>query len=409
MEMIKCALRSLAGNRVRSLLTMTGIIIGVGSVIVMVSLGRGAAIVVEDYIASFGENIIHVFPAQPKNNNSERTSAGSLHTLTLDDAKAVAEECFTLTCAVPMMMVTSQVIYSGNNWKASIRGTTPDFLNVRPFKVERGLFITDTDVRSGNKVCVLGATPARELFGQSDPIDSVIRIGQIPFRVIGLLNSQGIDVMGNDDDDIIIVPVTAVQQRLSHNSVHNDAVDRITVQAKSRGLLDDAKDEITAILRQRHRINDDSGDSDDFQVFLLSEVLESTEKTVNALSIMLSLVAGISLVIGGIGIMNIMLVTVTERTHEIGIRMAVGARPSDIRVQFLTEAAVLSAAGGFIGIALGAVITEIIASQFNWPAEVSADIVIISSGFSVFIGMFFGLWPAWKASRLDPIEALRAE
>lgn len=409
MEIIKSAIRSLEGNRVRCLLTMIGIIIGVASVIVMVSLGRGASIVVESYVASFGENIIHIHPSQPKNNNNTKADAGSRFSLTLDDAKAIADESFTLTCAVPQISMTTQVIYSGSNWKTPIRGTTADFLKVRPFKVKDGIFISDNDVRSANKVCVLGATPARELFGQSDPIDSVIRIGRIPFRVIGLLTEQGVDAMGNDDDDILIVPVTTLQRRLTHYGTHNDSVHRITVQAKSRKLLGAAEDELKSILRQRHRINDDSGNSDDFTINQLTEVLENTEKTVNTLAVMLSCVAGISLLIGGIGIMNIMLVTVTERTHEIGIRMAVGARPSNIRIQFLTEAAVLSAAGGIIGIALAAVIVDVIADMFHWPASVSADVVITASGFSALVGMLFGLWPAWKASLLDPIEALRAD
>ncbi|MBR0035532.1 MAG: ABC transporter permease [Synergistaceae bacterium] len=407
MELLRSALRSLTGSKTRSLLTMLGIIIGVASVIVMVSVGKGASSMMEDYMATFGANIMHVFPQAPNNSSGARAAMGTGYFLTLEDARIIAEESFTTTCAVPFAYATAQTIYGNSNWNVRVTGSTPDFLRVRPFEVERGVFITDTDVRSGNKVCVLGATPARELFGQSDPIDAVIRIGRVPFRVVGVLKAKGIDAPGNDDDDLVVAPVTTVQRRLYHSETRTDTVNRITIQAKSRELLDETQREITAILRQKHRIHDDSGDSDDFSTFLLTESLESTQNVINVMSIMLSLVAGISLVIGGIGIMNIMLVTVSERTHEIGIRMSVGARPSDIRVQFLAESAVLSTIGGLLGIALGAGVSHVIASVYGWPVFVSMDSAVLAAGFSGVVGIIFGLWPAWRASRLDPIEALR--
>lgn len=407
MELLRSALRSLLSSKTRSLLTMLGIIIGVASVIVMVSVGKGASYMIDGYMAAFGANILHVYPQVPNSSSRVRAAMGSGYFLTLEDAREIAEESFTAACTVPFAYATAQAVYGNNNWNVRVTGSTPDFLMVRPFEVERGVFITDTDVRSGNKVCVLGATPARELFGQSDPIDATIRIGRVPFRVIGVLKARGIDVLGNDDDDIIVAPVTTVQRRLYHSETRTDAVNRITVQAKSRELLNETEREITAILRQKHRIHDDSGDSDDFRTFLLTESLETTRNVINVMSIMLSLVAGISLIIGGIGIMNIMLVTVSERTHEIGIRMSVGARPSDIRVQFLAESAVLSTTGGLLGIALGAEISHVIASLYGWPVFVSGDSAVLAAGFSGVVGIIFGLWPAWRASMLDPIEALR--
>ncbi len=407
MELIHSALISLLGRKTRSLLTMLGIIIGVASVIVMVSVGKGASSVMEEYMATFGANIMHVFPKAPHNSSGARAAMGTNYFLTLEDTRVIAEESFTITCAVPFVFVTTQIIYGNSNWNTSINGSTVDFLEVRAFEVEHGVFITENDVRSGNKVCVLGATPARELFGHSDPIDAIIRIGRVPFRVVGVLKAKGVDALGNDDDDLIVAPVTTVQRRLYHSGTRTDTLSRITVQAKNRELLHETEREVKAILRQKHRIHDESGESDDFETFLLTESLETTQKTVNVMSIMLSVVAGISLLIGGIGIMNIMLVTVSERTHEIGIRMSIGARPWDIRVQFLAESAVLSTIGGLMGIALGAGISHVVSSLYKWPVFVSSDSAVLAAVFSGVVGIFFGLWPAWRASSLDPIEALR--
>ena len=266
---------------------------------------------------------------------------------------------------------------------------------------------SEQDVRSGAKVCVIGQTVAKELFGYSDPIDAVIRIRSIPFRVVGLTSKKGANSWGQDQDDFILVPVTTAQRRLSRSGARADTVRRINVQARDKNSLASAQNEISALLRQRHKLSDIM--PNDFQIRDLTEVQENMASTANVMSLLLGAVASISLLVGGIGIMNIMLVSVTERTREIGIRMAVGARPSNVRVQFLTEAIVLSFLGGAIGIGMGVGISNLISAVLNWPAIISMQSVIIAAGFSAFVGVVFGFWPAWKASNLDPIDALRTE
>ncbi len=406
MEIIKTALRSLLGNRTRSILTMLGIIIGVGAVITMVAIGRGAAQQVEGFVAGFGANLVLVFPAPP-NTTGARGAAGSGATLTLDDANAIANESFSIQCVAPEANGSAQVIYGNSNWSTSFTGSTPDILSVRNLEIAEGACFSDADVRSAAKVCVLGPTVVKELFGYADPIDANIRIKNIPFKVVGVLKAKGANSFGQDQDDVIFVPITTAQRRLVRFGSRVDSVRRINVQARDRDSITAAQNEVRAILRQRHRLTD--GVEDDFNIRDLTQALENAASSAEVMSILLGAVASISLLVGGIGIMNIMLVSVSERTREIGIRMAVGARPSNVRVQFLTEAVVLSLLGGAIGIIGGVGISQAITKFVKWPTIISPESILIAVGFSAGVGVFFGFWPAWKASNLDPIDALRTE
>ena len=406
MEVFKTALRSLLSNRTRSLLTMLGIIIGVGAVITMVAIGQGAAHQVESYVAGFGSNLLIVMPAPP-NSTGARGAAGSGDSLTLEDSNALASDTFSVARTAPEVSTNSQVIYGNSNWNTSITGSTPDILQVRNWEMASGAMFTEQDVRSAAKVCVIGQTVAKELFGYSDPIDATIRIKSIPFRIVGMTTKKGANSWGQDQDDFILVPVTTAQRRLVRFGSKVNSVRRINVQARDKNSLTSAENEIISLLRQRHRLTE--GVENDFQIRNLTEVQENMTSTANVMSLLLGAVASISLLVGGIGIMNIMLVSVSERTREIGIRMAVGARPSNVRVQFLTEAIVLSFLGGAIGIAGGFGVSKLFANVFNWPAIVSGKSVILAAGFSAFVGVLFGFWPAWKASNLDPIDALRTE
>ena len=406
MEVFKTALRSLMSNRTRSLLTMLGIIIGVGAVITMVAIGRGAAAQVESALAGFGSNMIIVMPAPP-NSTGARGAAGSGDSLTLDDSNALASDTFSVARTAPEVSTSAQIVYGNSNWNTSVTGSTPDILQVRNWEIASGAMFTEQDVRSAAKVCVIGQTVAKELFGYSDPIDATIRIKSIPFRIVGMTTKKGANSWGQDQDDFILVPVTTAQRRLVRFGARADSVRRINVQAKDRDSMTTAENEITALLRQRHRLTE--GVENDFQVRNLTEVQESMASTANVMSMLLGAVASISLLVGGIGIMNIMLVSVSERTREIGIRMAVGARPSNVRVQFLTEAVVLSLLGGAIGIGIGVGVSKAITQIFSWQTVISMQSVVLAAGFSGFVGVVFGFWPAWKASNLDPIDALRTE
>lgn len=406
MEIIKTALRSLLGNRTRSILTMLGIIIGVGAVITMVAIGRGAAQQVDSFVSGFGANLL-ILMSSPPNSTGARGAAGSGFTLTLEDCDAIANESFSIARVAPEVNSSGQVIYGNNNWNTSLLGTNPDILSIRAWDLAAGDCFTESDVKSASKVCVLGQTVAKELFGYSDPIDSMIRIKSIPFRVVGVLKPKGANNWGQDQDDTILIPVTTVLKRLVRVANRNNTVRRVNIQAKDRDSLIAAENEITSILRQRHKLTE--GVPDDFNIRNLTEAMENAANTANVMSMLLGAVASISLLVGGIGIMNIMLVSVSERTREIGIRMAVGARPSNVRVQFLTEAVVLSILGGSIGIAGGIGISKTITQIFSWPTVISMQSIIIAVGFSAIVGVFFGFWPAWKASNLDPIEALRTD
>lgn len=406
MEIIKTALRSLMGNRTRSILTMLGIIIGVGAVITMVAIGNGASQQIEGYMSGFGANLLIVMPAPP-NSTGARGAAGSGQSLTLEDSNSLASESFAIERTAPEVSTRAQVVYGNSNWNTSITGSTPDILPVRTWELESGACFTDADVRAAAKVCVIGKTVATELFGYSDPVDANIRIKNIPFRIAGVMKAKGANSWGQDQDDFILVPVTTAQRRLVRFGNRVSAVNRINVQAKTREVLDTAMDEVRSILRQRHKLTE--GVENDFQIRDLTSAMENATNTANVMSLLLGAVASISLLVGGIGIMNIMLVSVSERTREIGIRMAVGARPSNVRAQFLTEAVVLSLLGGAIGISGGVGISKGITEFFSWPTVISVQSIIVAAGFSAFVGIIFGFWPAWKASNLDPIDALRTE
>lgn len=406
MEIFRTALRSLLGNRTRSILTMLGIIIGVGAVITMVSIGNGASNQMQELIEGFGSNLIIVVPAPP-NTTGARGAAGSGAHLTLADSEAIASEGFAVLRTAPEVSGTAQVVYRNNNWNTSITGGTPDILPVRNWEVDKGVCFSDSDVRSGAKVCVIGKTVAKELFGYINPVDNTIRIRNIPFKVVGIMKSKGANSFGQDQDDFILVPITTAQRRLFRTGTRVDTVNRINVQAKTRDLLDTATNETKAILRQRHHIAKGAGD--DFDIRDLTQSLESAASMSKIMSLLLGAIASISLVVGGIGIMNIMLVSVSERTREIGIRMAIGARPSNVRMQFLTEAVVLSLLGGAVGIMIGWGISIVASAFLPFGAIVSMNSVLIAVGFSAGVGIFFGFWPAWKASNLDPIVALRSD
>lgn len=406
MEIFRTALRSLLSNPTRSILTMLGIIIGVGAVITMVAIGNGASSQMQGIMDGMGSNLLTVSPAPP-NTTGARGAAGSGASLTLADCRAIENEGFSILRAAPEVNGTAQVVFGNNNWNTSIIGGDENILPVRVWEIAQGVCFSEAEVRSGAKVCVLGAKVAKELFGYANPIDSTIRIKNIPFRVCGVMKAKGSSSFGLDQDDFILVPITTAQRRLFRFGNRVDTVRRINVQAKTRELLDTAKEETTAILRQRHKLSE--GTDNDFDIRDLTQNLENATAMATTMSLLLGAIASISLIVGGIGIMNIMLVSVSERTREIGIRMAIGARPSNIRMQFLTEAIVLSILGGCIGILIGVGISNIASSFLPFKTIISVHSVLIAVGFSAGVGIFFGFWPAWKASNLDPIVALRAE
>ncbi|MBQ9389159.1 MAG: ABC transporter permease, partial [Synergistaceae bacterium] len=372
----------------------------------MVAIGRGAADQVESALAGFGSNLLIVMPAPP-NSTGARGAAGSGESLTLADSYALASDTFSIERTAPEVNSSAQIIYGNSNWNTSVTGSTPDILQVRNWTMANGSMFTEQDVRSGAKVCIIGQTVAKELFGYSDPVDTTIRIRSIPFRVVGITSKKGANSWGQDQDDFVLVPVTTAQRRLSRSGSRADTVRRINVQAKDKNSIQSAENEIRVLLRQRHRLTE--GVEDDFNIRNLTEIQENMASTANVMSMLLGAVASISLLVGGIGIMNIMLVSVSERTREIGIRMAVGARPSNVRVQFLTEAVVLSLLGGAVGISIGVGVSKAVTAFLGWATVISGQSIIIAAGFSAFIGILFGFWPAWKASNLDPIDALRTE
>ena len=405
LEVLRTAVRSLMGNKARSLLTMLGVVIGVGAVITMVALGQGAGARIESSVASVGRDILIVFPGAP-NTSGVRGSAGSGSALTRDDGEAIALECPSVAAVAIETFGRAQVVFENMNWSAPITGTTPPIFDIREWRLAEGRFFGDGDVKNGAKVCLLGITVAENLFGHGEVVGKTVRIQKTPFEVVGVLASKGQTPWGQDQDDVVLMPLTTAQRHLFRSAIPG-AVRRLTIKGRDAASVLTAQDEITALLRQRHRIPHD-GD-DDFVVRNMTDILEASAESTRIMSLLLGAVASVSLLVGGIGIMNIMLVSVTERTKEIGIRMAVGARPGDIRWQFLTEALVLSLLGGGVGILLGAGASRGITAWLDWPTQISPSVALISFGFSGLVGVFFGFYPAWKASLLDPIEALRHE
>jgi putative ABC transport system permease protein len=401
-NLLKVALKSILKSRMRSLLTALGIIIGVAAVIVMVAIGNGAQKKVEEQIASLGSNLIVIFPGS-FNSGGVRMGAGSINRFTMKDVERIQEEATLLKGVTPIVRTGGQVIGGTGNWSTRIEGVAKNFLEISNWSLSSGEFFTEKDVISRAKVAVLGKTVADQLFPNEDPIGQQIRIKNVPFRVIGVLASKGQNVMGADNDDIIIAPATTVLDRL----LGGRYISFIMASASSLSQIDQAQAQLVEIMRKAHKLN--PGEENDFTVRNQAEITEAATETSQVLTILLASVAGVSLIVGGIGIMNIMLVSVTERTREIGIRLSVGARTSDILIQFLTESIALSIAGGLIGVLLAFGITFILNEYTSQAAYINPQIVFIAVSFAGIIGIFFGFYPARKAANLNPIDALRYE
>jgi putative ABC transport system permease protein len=404
---VRIALRALKVNRMRSALTMLGIIIGVAAVIAMVGIGAGATARIQQQIQSIGSNLIVVLPGS-MSSNGVRLGSGAVVTLTEDDAKAIAAECPSVALAAPTVRGGVQVVYGNTNWATNAQGVTPDFMTIRDYTMLYGDFFTTQDVDAAAKTAVLGETVAQNLFGDSDPTAQVVIIKNVPFTVAGVLTPKGQSPTGQDQDDVILLPIsTAIQKVLGVNKANAKAVGSVMVQAISQQAMDQAIQEMEELLRERHNIL--PGQDDDFTIRNLTEVFEAQETSARVMSILLGAIASVSLIVGGIGIMNIMLVSVTERTREIGLRQAVGAKTRDILLQFLVEAVTLSLLGGIIGIVVGLAASLLISHFANWSTQISFLSILLAFAFSALVGVFFGYYPARKAAFLDPIDALRFE
>jgi len=401
LDTLDIAVRALRRNLLRTLLTMLGIMIGVAAVIAMVAIGNGAKAQVEAQIASLGQNMIIIMSG-----NSSRGGVsmgfGSAGTLTKQDYEALRKEITGIDAVSPEIRASAQVVAGNQNLSTSIIGAGEGYTTIRSWKIASGANFTESDVRSAAKVALIGNTTAQTLFGEFDPVGQIIRIRNAPFTTVGLLAAKGTSMMG-DQDDVVIVPYTSAMVRLTHDTTFRS----FNVQASTADLMTDVQEQVTSLLRQRHKIAD--GKDDDFMVRTQKEVTEMATSTSKVMTMLLGAVGGVSLLVGGIGIMNIMLVSVTERTREIGVRMSIGARSSDILRQFLVEAVALSLGGGLVGILLGIGGAKLVAVKFGWSTLVSMESVFMAFAFSACIGIFFGFYPSRKASRLDPIEALRYE
>ncbi|MBE0599399.1 MAG: ABC transporter permease [Desulfuromonadales bacterium] len=402
---VKIALRALRVNKLRAFLTMLGIICGIAAVIAMIAIGAGARQVISEQIASIGSNLLLVLPGSTTAGGL-RTGAGSAATLTMGDLRAIRAEAPSVALAAPTVRGTAQIVFGNLNWSTAVQGTTPEFLEIREWPVVNGRPLTQTDVDGTARVALLGQTVAEQLFGAEEPVGRLIRIRQVPFTVVGVLERKGQSPQGSDQDDVILVPVRTAQRRLFGGRTP-DSVNSILIKAVGAEALAAAQEEVTALLEQRHRIA--PGKDRDFTIRNLSEMLAVSEQSSRTMSLLLGSVASISLLVGGIGIMNIMLVSVTERTREIGIRLAIGARRRDILLQFLTEAVLLTIVGGLLGIVFGVSGAAAVSRLLGWPTLIAAEAILVAVGFSAAVGIFFGFYPARKAASLDPIQALRYE
>jgi putative ABC transport system permease protein len=403
----RIAIEALKVNKMRSGLTMLGIIIGVAAVIAMVAVGSGASERIQQQIASIGSNVIIVMPGSVTTSGI-RLGAGNALTLTLDDGRAIAEECPAVASVAPLVRGNAQTVYGNNNWATSIQGTTPQYLQIRDVNVIQGSAFTQQDVDSATKVALLGKTVVDNLFGGEDPIGKVMRIKKVPFTVLGVLEPKGQSPTGQDQDDLIIIPISTAKKKVLGGAQANaNAVATIMIEARDPASMKDAETQAQELLRQRHHLSTDQ--DDDFSVRNLEELFTAQEASAQVMSILLASIASVSLVVGGIGIMNIMLVSVTERTKEIGLRMAVGAKTKNILAQFLVEAVTLAVFGGVIGIAAGVGASTMISQFAGWRTHTGANAILIAFIFSALVGVFFGYYPARKAAMLNPIEALHYE
>ena len=403
-ETIQMAITALWANKMRSMLTMLGIIIGVAAVIGMVSIGMGVSKQVQDSIASLGSNMLIVNASATKNAAGVRQAAGSNIRLKLEDAQAIKKKIADAEYVSPTVQKNYQIVNGNQNWNTQVTGVTTDYMSIRSLSIANGTFITQKDIDSNNRVAVIGTTVAENLFGENvNPVGKNIRINNDPYKVVGLLESKGQSSMGQDQDDVVIVPITTATNRL----MAVNYIQSISVQVVSADKMDKVQAEIEMLMRQRHKIVGDK--EDDFTVRNLTSIMETMTSTTTMLTLLLASVAGISLLVGGIGIMNIMMVSVTERTKEIGIRKALGATYSNIMLQFLIEAVFVGIVGGLIGIGLGCAMAEAISKFGGFTTVITATPILVAFFFSVGISLFFGIYPARKAAKLDPIEALRYE
>ena len=403
LSILRIAMRALARNKMRSALTMLGIIIGVGAVIAMVGVGQGASQQVQNQISAMGSNMLFV-SSGTVNRGGLRLGWGQTKTLVYDDMKAITQQAPAVKEAAPGSSTTAQVVFGGDNWFTNIQGTEPQYFDIRSWPMQEGVAFTEGDVTSAADVAVIGNTVRQNLFGAEDPVGQTVRISNLPFKVVGVLSAKGQSAaMGQDQDDVIFVPITTLQKKLTGEPW----LRYIVVSAVSKDATYAAQEEITAILRDRHRIR--PGQDDDFMVRNLADVAQLADQSSRVMTMLLASIAGVSLIVGGIGIMNIMLVSVTERTREIGVRMAIGATEEDVQHQFLIEAVVLSLMGGAAGIFFGIGSSLIISKLLGWAVLVSPLAIVAAVIFSAGVGVFFGFYPARKAARLDPIEALRFE